>query len=128
MQCWYVGASSVVTLGCVRVRGSVCGWVGGWVRQAAGGDQWEPPDELFSDAAAVCAAIARCLAPGGVFLQARRAHVQLVTRASGARARRCLRTQVSFSQPHFRRPFFRTLEGWSIETHKIGAARHVRGL
>lgn len=63
---------------------------------AGRGDSWEQPDDLLVIAREVCASVFRVLKPGGVFLQ------------------------VSFSQPHFRRPYIATPDlGWTLAVHKV---------
>mmetsp|Transcript_14114 Transcript_14114/g.53535 ORF Transcript_14114/g.53535 Transcript_14114/m.53535 type:complete len:89 (+) Transcript_14114:2-268(+) len=55
---------------------------------AGKGDVWDPPTDLLEQAHAVCKGTAEALRPGGVYLQ------------------------VSFAQPHFRRPYLEQEAGW----------------
>jgi EEF1A lysine methyltransferase 4 len=81
---------------------------------ADGGDTWDPPPRSLDVSRAVCASVARVLAPGGVFLQ------------------------LSYSQPHFRRKHllqrvgdgggegreaFQSAEGVGEEAAKDGPSR-----
>jgi SAM-dependent methyltransferase len=64
---------------------------------ADGGDAWEPPSELLATAERVVAETARVLAPGGAYLQ------------------------LTFAQPHFRRPYLAQRAGrWaSLVAHPV---------
>lgn len=64
---------------------------------ADGGDAWEPPSELLATAERVVAETARVLAPGGAYLQ------------------------LTFAQPHFRRPYLVQRAGrWaSLVAHPV---------
>lgn len=55
---------------------------------AAKGDTWDPPESLLLEAHAICESVCSVLRPGGLFIQ------------------------VSFSQPHFRKPYLMQNPAW----------------